>query len=663
MSTTGGTPPSDGGAPSPVLELVAGAVGGGRGRIDGASTVARFNGPTGVTVAGNSLYVTDTGNYSIRLVNLTTGAVSTQAGTPGVSGSQNGAGGSARFVMPTAVTNVATGVAVIDNQTVRQLSTIGNAVTLMQGTPGTTGATDGASATFNNPSSITASGNSLFVGDTGNNSIRKIDSFSSPYTTETLILAPAATTPAIVTPAALVADASTLYFADSDGTNVYFRSTTIMSPPTVNTAALIATFPLLQGYGLGMAVAASNRLVATTYNFGTTGYVYQLVQVDLTNKTATSLADSTEGWVDGPVASSQFRDPQMVASDGSGNVYIADTGNNAIRKLANGTVSTLAGLPQTLGSADGTATTARFNSPNALAVDPSGAVFVADGGNCTIRKIESGMVSTVVGTARICAFTPSADGSSSYLTTVSGIVAVGSDIYLSDRDVNVIRKISGPSASDFSGSVGYTGGSSDGASHSAGYLHPSGLSTDGTNIFVADTDNNSIRQIVIQTATASTIAGAAGMSGNHDDNGALALLNHPRAVVADASGIVYVADTGNHTIRKLTLATQRLETIAGTGMPGSLDGIGTQASFNQPSGLLLDGKGNLWVSDTFNSTLGKIELSSMKVSTVAGKAGLEGVVLGSSPHLAGPAGLALDSDGNILIADSNENAVLRLRNP
>jgi streptogramin lyase len=237
--------------------------------------------------------------------------------------------------------------------------------------------------------------------------------------------------------------------------------------------------------------------------------------------------------------------------DGDGNVYVADMANNTIRKITpKGVVSTLAGLAGHPGSQDDIGANARFRNPWGVAADDTGNVFVADLSNDTIRKITpAGMVMTLAGQAGM---TGSVDGSGSQarFNAPHGVATDhAGNVYVSDSANGTIRKITpGGVASTLAGLPGYSG-NTDGNGHDARFGNPQGLAVDNQgNIYVADTGNNTVRKIT-PLGVVTTLAGLAGAGGA----GADARFNSPGGVAADSAGNVYVADTNNHTVRKIAL--------------------------------------------------------------------------------------------------------------
>ena len=259
------------------------------------------------------------------------------------------------------------------------------------------------------------------------------------------------------------------------------------------------------------------------------------------------------GNADGMGNAARFNGTWDVAVDGSGNVYAGELVNNTIRKVTpGGAVTTLAGSPGIQGSADGTRNEAKFNSPQGVAVDKSGNVYVADRNNCTIRKVTPGGV----------------------VTTLAG----------------------------YSGVVG----DADGTGSAARFNHPEGVAVDGSrNVYVADGLNHTIRKVT-PDGVVTTLAGSPGVSGNTDGIGSAARFNVPVGVAVDGSGNVYVADWVSRTIRKVTPGGV-VRTLAGyPGITGTADGMGSDARFHGPREIAVDGSGNVYVADANNGTIRKV---------------------------------------------------------
>jgi sugar lactone lactonase YvrE len=322
---------------------------------------------------------------------------------------------------------------------------------------------------------------------------------------------------------------------------------------------------------------------------------------------------TNSGSGDGTGTGATFYRPGSVATDASGNVYVADTGNNTIRLITPaGVVATLAGSAGNTGSANGSASTASFNGPIGVAVDGSGNIYVADTGNNLIRKISGSTVSTLAG----------------------------------------------------SGSLGHADGTGSGAS----FANPAGIAVDASgNVYVADEGSDEIREIT-PGGVVSTIAGKAQTPGFANGTGTNAQFNHPEGVAVDASGNVYVADTQNSLIREITptvsggVTTWTVSTLAGqTGTIGFADGTGTAAQFNLPIGVCVDADTpvNVYVADTVNCTIRRIASGGV-VTTLAGEPEVVGTsnATGAAALFGYPWGVTVDRSGNMYVADT-ENETIR----
>jgi tetratricopeptide (TPR) repeat protein/sugar lactone lactonase YvrE len=350
-----------------------------------------------------------------------------------------------------------------------------------------------------------------------------------------------------------------------------------------------------------------------------------------TLSTATTLTPQATG-IPAP-SSARFWAPSGVAVDVKRNVYVADTTNNTIRKITpDGVVTTLAGSPGQRGSRDGTGSAAQFFDPSGVALDGSGNLYVADSGNNTIRKITpNGTVTTLAGTAGQRGSTDGTGGAASF--NVPGDLAVdgNGNLYVTDKNNFIIRKITSAGAvTTLAGSSGTTG-SNDGMGSAARFLSPSGVAVDGSgNLYVADSGNSIIRKITPDGAV-TTLAGSAHKYGSSDGVGSQAQFFMPSGVAVDGNGNVYVADTTNKTIRKIT-PDGVVTTVAGSARHrGSSDGTGSQAQFFAPCGVAVDGSGNLYVADKNNNTIRKITQGGV-VTTLAGFAGSSGSSDSSAPQ-------------------------------
>jgi sugar lactone lactonase YvrE len=369
------------------------------------------------------------------------------------------------------------------------------------------------------------------------------------------------------------------------------------------------------------------------------------------------------GWADGTGSAASFNVPAGVAVDGTGNVYVADSGNCTIRKVSQaGVVTTLAGLARTYGSADGTGSDARFAYPAGVAVDSSGNIYVADWGNQTIRKVtQAGVVTTLAGLNRSPG---SADGtgSAARFSYPRGVAADSADnLYVPDTYNHTIRKVTlNGVVTTLAGQPGVPG-SADGTGGAAGFNMPSGVAADSVgNLYVADNANHTIRKVT-PSGVVTTLAGLARMQGSADGTAGAAGFNSPSGVAADSGGNLYVADNANHTIRKVAPGGV-VTTLAGTAtIPGSADGTSRVAQFNSPQGVAVDGAGNVYVADTGNNTLRMVTPGGV-VTTLAGLAGSQGGQdgTGSAARFLGPWGVALDSATNLYVADTGNSTIRKV---
>jgi len=309
------------------------------------------------------------------------------------------------------------------------------------------------------------------------------------------------------------------------------------------------------------------------------------------------------GSVDGKGKTASFSNMMGIAADSKGNIYVADSHNNLIRRInPNGIVKTFAGS-NAVGSADGPRATASFFNPEAVAVDRKGNVYVADTHNNLIRKIsEDGVVTTIAG-RRENSFIPGKDSSARFDNPSGIAVDLNGNLYVADWANNLIRKISpGGKVTNLAGSG--IPGSNDGIGSSASFYLPWGIAVDSANnVYVADSYNNMIRKIspegVVKTLAGKKEKGVANGSGSN------ASFFHPAGIALDKQDNIYVADMGNNIIRKIS-PNGIVITLAGNGVRGAVNGSDTAASFYKPYGVALDQDGNVYVADYQNNLIRKI---------------------------------------------------------
>jgi hypothetical protein len=318
-----------------------------------------------------------------------------------------------------------------------------------------------------------------------------------------------------------------------------------------------------------------------------------------------------------------------------------------------GEVSTFAGTSGTRGSTDGIGAAARFNNPYGVAVDSADNIYVADWTNLTIRKVTpAGVVTTFAGSA---GSPGSNDGTGPFARfRYPAAVAVDSadNVYVADWGNSTIRKITPAGVVTTLAGTALSQGSADGTGVAARFRGPTGLAVDSAdNIYVADSSNSTIRRVT-PAGVVTTLAGTAGVNGADDGIGAAARFNDPHGVAVDSDDNIFVTDSDSQTIRKVT-PWGAVTTLAGTALAaGSDDGIGAAARFNAPQGLAVDSADNLYVADNNNETIRRVTPTGA-VTTVAGTAGVYGAADGIGPaaRFNTPVAVAVDSADHLYVAD------------
>lgn len=566
-----------------IITTIAGNGTNGNSGDGGLATNANLSYPRKVTVdvAGN-LYISE--NNRIRKVNISTGTISTIAGngTSGYGGDGNSAI-NALISGPSKVSFDATGnlyFSDIGNNRIRKINVNTIIITTIAGNGIASYSGDGSlatSASLNFPSSIDVdvSGN-LFIADRLNHRIRKVNANTG-----------------------IISTIAGNGIAGFGGDGSVASSASLDNPSD-------------------LAIDSSGNLyIADTYNF-------RIRKVNASSSNITTVAgNGTQGHGgDGSAATSaSIYEPFSLAIDKLSNLYISDRFYCRIRKvnLITGIISTVAGSGFAgYGGDGGPAIAASLNAPSGVTVDSLGNLYIADAGNNRIRKVNasSGIISTIVGNG-IKGF--GGDDSAATNGTLSYPISIALDrfgnFYIADNGNKRIRKVNVNTGiiSTIAGN-GIAGFGGDGsAANSASLNNPCDLAIDSSgNLYIADRDNHRIRKVNVNTGIISTFAGG-GTGGQMGDGGAAtaAILGFPMGVAVDAYGNLFIADRYHHRIRKADANTGIISTIAGIGIGGYGNfggdgGIATDAELAFPIDVALDGAGNLYLSDINNKRIRKV---------------------------------------------------------
>jgi sugar lactone lactonase YvrE len=623
-------------SPGGTLTLVAGNGAYGVGGDGGAATSAGLAQPRGVAVdSSGNLFIADTNNNRIRRVAASTGIISTLAGSGsfGFSG-DGGAATSASLESPTGVAVDGSGnlfIADEGNSRIRRVASATGIITTVagDGTAGFSG--DGGPATnaaLNNPWGVAVdSSGDLFIADSFNNRVRLVAAATGVITT--------------------VAGDGTVGFSGDSG------------PAT--SASLAEPW--------GVAVDSSGNLFIADKNNGRIRLVTAATAVITTVAGNGAAGLSGDG---GAATSASLNGPNAVAVDSSGDLFIADAFNNRVRFVAaaTGIITTVAGGGS--GGDGGPATSALLVLPHAVAADSSANLYIADTYDNRVRRVAAatGIITTLVGNGT---YGSGGDGGAASSATLSLPMGVGVDssgnLFIADRLTCRVRRVAAatgvitPVAGI--GSPGY--GGDGGAATNASLDNPFGIAVDSSgNLFIADTYNNRIRLVAAATGVITTVAGN-GTTGFSGDGGAAtsASLNTPYGIAVDGSGNLFIADSGNNRIRRVNAATGIITTVAGNGA-ASFSGDGgaaTSASLNDPWGVAVDGSGNLFIADTSNGVIRSVDAATGVITTVAGNGGRgfggDGGAA-TSATLYGPYAVAVVGSDNLLVADTYNNRIRQI---
>ena len=643
----------------------------------GLANAAKMNNAYGIAVdATGGLYITDTKNYLIEYVNaaipytcaygtavtaaqdicVVAGAVntSTGVGTEAANGTANlspVSALSAEFDYVQRIGVDRNGNVLISDSNgdqVRSLNLTTGMISTVAGT-GTAGNVLGAAlqGQISSPLGVSADlSNNIYIADANNKVIRKVNASVDPAF-PAIAVAAAGESQSFY---ALLTQADTVSSFQTPSSFKDFTSGTVAGCTLGSSSALgsVCAAPItFAPLGPGLRTAPLTLTDgSSSYTIGVvgTGNAPQLAVAP--GDVSTFAGNGTAAYPGGTTPSTaEFAAPAATVVDGSGTVYIADAANNAIRKIQAGVVSTVAGTGSAgIGGDGGAATSAKLSNPTAVALDAAGDIYIADTGNNSIRVVyESGVALECL----IILENPTSFGLLAGATSCTGAKSypAAGDIYTIAGD----------------GTSGFTG---DGAiATGADLMGPDGVAVDTSgNVYIADTGNNRVRMVTASTGDIATIAGNGSVGFTNGTSALTAELDGPTALALDQSGDLYIADTANSAVRKLSLSGATITIVAGKGTSGySGDGgAATSAALATPTGIALDAAGNLYIADTGNSRIRLVLSSSGTISTIAGNGSATYAGDGGEALIASfdqPKGVALDSTGRLYVADTVNNRI------
>lgn len=367
---------------------------------------------------------------------------------------------------------------------------------------------------------------------------------------------------------------------------------------SVSDTLITATVPAGAGTGTVKVMKNSEQAIGSVFNYWGAG-------------TTTNFAGSgNNGYIDGAATIAEFRLATGVTRDAAGNLFVADRDNYCIRKITPaGIVTTFAGSG-TPGFVDGTGTAAKFNLPFGITIDASGNLYVGEINNNAIRKITpAGVVTTLAGNPNGYSGTQDGLGTNARFNSPVGLTTdAAGNVYVADYNNHQIRKVTPAGlVTTLAGNSNRSYGFQDGTGTAASFYYPIALAFDPAgNLIIADYFNHAVRKMTPANVV-TTIAGN-GTAGTADGTGSAARFDRPASLAVDNNGTIYICDANNNTIRKIT-ASGTVSTFAGDGNGGNSNGTASVASFHYPLGLCADFTNNyLFVADYFNNSIRKINL-------------------------------------------------------
>lgn len=361
--------------------------------------------------------------------------------------------------------------------------------------------------------------------------------------------------------------------------------------------------------------------------------------------------------------------PTGVAFDRSGNVYAIDATNQRVRRVdANGIVTTIAGNGTAGFSGDGgPATSAQLNFPIALAVDGLGNVYIADSSNHRVRRVDGlGIITTIAGTGNTGSSGDGGPATGALLNLPVGVAVDGlGNVFISEQNGSRIRRVDAQGIITTIAGTGTNGDAGPSVVAATAPLNtPRGIALDTQgNLLVAESFGNRVRRIDFATALMTTIAGDGTFALGGAGDGAAATsaqLATPIAVAVDGTGNIYIAEQYNR-IRRVDTG-NTITTFAGTGTAGATGdgGAATAATFDQPIGIASDAAGTIAIADRFNNRVRVIRSGTITTLAGSGTPGLDDGTAATTARLSSPAGIAVDAQSNVYIADRTNGRIVRV---
>jgi streptogramin lyase len=598
--------------------------------VDAAALDSSFYGPDNMVYdSQGNLFISEPGNRVIRKID-TNGQVTTFAGNNNDShyASVDGTGTNATFGRLGGITiDNDNNLYVVENDfwhQVRKITPDGE-VSLLAGSPDihTRGSDngDGTSALFFEPMDITFSGGNLYVSDLGNNKIRKV-TLSGTVTDFA----------SVSSPWGISSSNGNLYVA------LYFAHQIKMVDSNGNVSGIATSASL--GSPQDIVKAADGNIYYTDRQNNT-------IKKITTGNAVSVIAGKNRGFANGNGTNASFSEPMGIITDNQGNLLVADGENNGIRKIdPSGNVTTFAGCQS---YNDGIGTNARFYYPQSLTHDDEGNMYIADTGNRRIRKMDSsGNVTTFAGNGKN-SYTDATGTDAAFGSPYGIVIDSSGNLFVTDSENNVIRKIDqNGEVTTFAGNG--DAGSDDDPAGDATFDSPRAITIDpDDNLYIVDFGSYKVR-MVTPGGDVTTIA---------DGNDADPPLDSSSAIARDNSGNLFIADANNGYIFKLDTGGE-FSRYVGNGEIDFKDGKGTNASVNEVTGLAIDNDGNIYFADASNQRVRKID-PARNVTTIAGNekdAEVDGI--GTNAFFWNPTGIMLDENGDLIVVESGGNRIRKI---